>query len=102
MQKHTKIYFDYFDIAYDPIGGWHEYKKCEVHNCPGGIVDIHHIDGRGKNKDEIENLMGLCRKCHNRANTYLLSKEDLIKMHFENMRRTGKPFNENYFKNDKS
>ena len=34
-------------------------------------VDIHHLESRGmggsKNKDYIENLMGLCRDCHNKA-----------------------------------
>ena len=34
-------------------------------------VDIHHIQGRGmggsKSQDFIENLMGLCRECHLKA-----------------------------------
>ena len=34
-------------------------------------VDIHHLDPRGmggsEQKDYIENLMGLCRDCHNQA-----------------------------------
>ena len=34
-------------------------------------VDIHHLNSRGmggsKTKDYIENLMGLCRDCHNKA-----------------------------------
>ena len=100
MQKHTKIHFDFFDIAYDPVSGWHDWVDCEV--CGLEAVDIHHIDGRGKDKDVIENLMRLCRKHHTQANIYTLPKSVLIDMHFENMKRTGKPFNENYFKDNKS
>ena len=65
MQKHTKIYFDYFNIAYDPVSGWHDFIKCEL--CGLEAIDIHHIDGRGKGKDVIENLMGLCREDHDEA-----------------------------------
>lgn len=59
MQKYIKIYLDYFD-----------YKTqseviCEA--CQGMAVDIHHVHGRGKDKDVISNLMALCRKCHDRA-----------------------------------
>jgi 5-methylcytosine-specific restriction endonuclease McrA len=60
MQKHTKIYFDYF--GYDTS----DYIGCEV--CGAGAVDIHHIESRGmggtKKADTIENLMAICRKCH--------------------------------------
>jgi hypothetical protein len=38
---------------------------CEA--CTRPAVDIHHINGRGKGKDVIGNLIGLCRKCHIRA-----------------------------------
>lgn len=51
---------DYF--GYGP----EDYIPCEV--CGNKAVDIHHIVARGmgsgKGKDEIENLMGLCRPCH--------------------------------------
>lgn len=44
-----------------------DFIECEV--CKGKAVDIHHIDCRGmggsKEKDTIENLMALCRNCHN-------------------------------------
>jgi len=44
-----------------------DFIPCEV--CGTKAVDIHHIDARGmggtKTKDTIENLMALCRKCHN-------------------------------------
>jgi 5-methylcytosine-specific restriction endonuclease McrA len=60
MRKHTKIYFDYFGYT------GHEFIACEV--CGQRAVDIHHIHARGmggsKTKDTIENLMAVCRKCH--------------------------------------
>lgn len=63
MKKHLKIYRDYFKIADDDI------VLCE--NCGAVSADIHHIYQKGiggsKTKDYIENLIALCRKCHNRA-----------------------------------
>jgi 5-methylcytosine-specific restriction endonuclease McrA len=60
MKKHTKLYFDYFGYTKDC------FVACEV--CGGKAVDIHHIDCRGmggsKSKDEIKNLMAVCRECH--------------------------------------
>jgi hypothetical protein len=56
MQKHTKIYFDYFDYTES------DFIPCEI--CGHKAVDIHHIHGRGKDKDVISNLMALCRPCH--------------------------------------
>ena len=58
MQKHTDIYMKYFDY------GTPEEIPCEA--CTRiPISDVHHIHGRGD--DSITNLMGLCRKCHERA-----------------------------------
>lgn len=64
MKKHTKIYCKYFNI------GEQDTPICEV--CGDIAVDINHIDPRGiggKNpsKDHIDNLIGLCRLCHLRA-----------------------------------
>lgn len=61
MQKHTKIYLDYFDY------GENDFIPYEC--CQGKSVDIHHINGRGKNKDVISNLMAVCRKCHERLHS---------------------------------
>lgn len=62
LQKHTKIYLDYFSLHGEP------YIPCEV--CLSSAVDIHHISARGmggsKTKDYIENLMALCRNCHDK------------------------------------
>ena len=49
--------------------GIQDFIPCEV--CGDKAVDIHHIESRGMggdpngDKDVIENLQALCRKCHN-------------------------------------
>jgi 5-methylcytosine-specific restriction endonuclease McrA len=68
------------------------YKKtdfipCEV--CGSQAVDIHHINARGmggsKTADVIENLMGLCRKCHIEYGDKKQHKEFLMSKHIENL-----------------
>ena len=64
MKIHTKVYMQFFDY------GETDFVMCEF--CQQDrAVDIHHLDSRGmggsKNKDYIENLMGLCRDCHIKA-----------------------------------
>lgn len=61
MQRHVKIYMDYFDYKTQSE------IMCEA--CTAPAVDIHHIHGRGEGKDVIENLQALCRRCHDRATT---------------------------------
>jgi hypothetical protein len=60
MQKHTQIYLQ--GMGYKTT----DFIPCEV--CEAQAVDVHHIEARGmggnKEADVIENLMGLCRKCH--------------------------------------
>lgn len=79
MQKHTKIYLDYFGY------GEQSFIPCEV--CGSRAVDIHHINGRGKGKDVIENLMALCRYHHNQAHAEKLSKVELQERHNKNLRK---------------
>jgi len=59
MQKHTQVYFKYFGY------GINDFVPCEV--CGKKAVDIHHLDGRGKGKDVIENLQALCRDHHRKV-----------------------------------
>lgn len=63
MQKHTKIYLDYFGHSKLDF----EYISCEV--CKfNQIVDVHHIKhGASGRKNNIENLIGICRSCHTNA-----------------------------------
>lgn len=62
LQNHTKIYFEYF--GYDESS----FIECEV--CGSPAVDIHHVQARSMggnpngDRDAIENLMALCRRCH--------------------------------------
>lgn len=62
MRKHTKIYLDFF--------GYKIPEDCFCEICQSPAVDIHHIDARGMGgdpqgkKDVIENLMAVCRHCH--------------------------------------
>lgn len=62
MKNHTKIYLK--EMNYHQT----DWIPCEM--CGQTAVDIHHIEARGmggsKDKDVIENLMALCRSCHNR------------------------------------
>jgi 5-methylcytosine-specific restriction endonuclease McrA len=82
MQKHTKTYLDYFK----PHNG---FIACEV--CGKKANDLHHIKRRSefgsKTKDEqdkIENLIALCRECHEKAHAGKLTKEYLSKRHETN------------------
>lgn len=62
MVKYKKIYFDYFGYGEQDI------ILCE--NCSKKAVDIHHIKFKSQGgKDEIKNLIALCRDCHNKAHS---------------------------------
>ena len=62
MKNPTKIYLKEMNHHES------DWIPCEM--CGQTAVDIHHIEARGmggsKDKDVIENLMALCRSCHNR------------------------------------
>lgn len=81
MQKHTNIYLAYFDY------GETDFMPCEV--CNSRMVDVHHINGRGKGKDVIENLIGLCRNCHLLAHAEKISKIILQEIHNLFMKENG-------------
>ena len=67
MKKYVKIYMDYHDYVIDDV------IQCEY--CNKVAVDIHHIEARGiggdptGHKNQIENLIALCRSCHIKAET---------------------------------
>lgn len=80
MKKHTKIYFKYF--GYDVS----DFIACEI--CGSEAVDIHHIDCRGMGgteKDDIENLMAVCRRCHELKGDKKQYMNELIEIHKRNM-----------------
>jgi hypothetical protein len=72
MKPHVKIYMDHFNY------GIEDFIPCEA--CGAKAVDIHHIEGRGKSKDVIDNLMALCRKHHTKAHE-TISKSDMKYIH---------------------
>ena len=83
MQKHTKIYMDYF--GYDIS----DYIPCE--SCGSRAQDVHHIDNKGmggsKEKDYIENLAGLCRTCHDLCHEFEEVNQKVKHIHLINVKR---------------
>lgn len=76
MQKHIKNYFDSVGKDYT------DFVSCEVCACPA--VDIHHIKPRSKFgkktkhlQDLPENLIALCRSCHDKAHSVKSFNEGL-------------------------
>ncbi len=88
MKKHTKIYFDYFDYKIPSDA------SCEI--CGSPAKDIHHIKARGMGgdpqfkKDVIENLMAVCRCCHENYGDIPDLMETLTKVHLKYMEINGK------------
>lgn len=85
MQKHTKIYLDYFPSHTG-------YYACEV--CSQKATEIHHIKRRSEfgsktksEQDKIENLIALCRDCHQKAHANILTKEQLTEVHHKKMKK---------------
>ena len=60
MVKYKKVYRDFFDVGDDDV------VLCEI--CESVGTDFHHISCRGmggsQQKDDISNIMLLCRRCH--------------------------------------
>ena len=80
MQKHVKIYTKYFDY------GEQDVVPCE--NCSSPGVDIHHLIYRSKGgSNNVENLMALCRVCHNRGHDNPSFNEHLKELHLKFMKR---------------
>ena len=62
MINHKKVYCTFFNLDIS------DHILCT--SCGQVAVDIHHISPRGmggSEKDYIENLVALCRKCHDKA-----------------------------------
>jgi 5-methylcytosine-specific restriction endonuclease McrA len=83
MKKHTKVYIDYFEYCEQ------DFIPCEM--CGTKAVDVHHIEPRGmggsKTKDYIENLVGLCRKCHLKAEKEKKFNEKVKVAHLKNINK---------------
>lgn len=83
MKPHIKIYLKFFD--YDE-SSW---IQCEIPGCGKQAVDIHHINSRGmggtKHKDDINNLMALCRAHHVEYGDISELKEILTEIHLKHI-----------------
>ena len=80
MQKHTKVYMQFFDY------GEQDFIPCEM--CGSKATDIHHIERRTRNKvtnDFVENLVGLCRDCHVKAESDSMFNMFCRIQHLENV-----------------
>jgi 5-methylcytosine-specific restriction endonuclease McrA len=86
MKNYTKLYLDFF--GYDVS----DFICCEM--CGQKAVDINHIQPRGmggsKLKDNIENLMAMCRKCHIDLADRKKYKELLETTHMDFIEKMGK------------
>jgi hypothetical protein len=82
MKKYTRTYLTYFE--YDET----DFIPCEV--CNKQAVDIHHIEAKGmggsKTKDNIENIMALCRDCHMKYGDKKQYKDFLKQIHSTKIR----------------
>jgi len=80
--SHGKVYAKFF--------GYGEQDVIMCENCRSKIAsEIHHILFKSqRGKDVIENLIALCKRCHNRAHflidPYILA-ETLIEIHNKNI-----------------
>uniref|UniRef100_A0A6M3KN09 Putative homing endonuclease n=1 Tax=viral metagenome TaxID=1070528 RepID=A0A6M3KN09_9ZZZZ len=74
MKKHVKNYFKYF--------GYIHQNEIMCENCGRLAVDLHHIEyGRYKRDDSVENIIALCRDCHNKAHNSEIPKFLLQETH---------------------
>lgn len=71
MQKYKQIFAKHYDlVASDEFAC----QYCRMAHA----VDIHHIIFRSQGgKDTIDNLIGLCRACHNKAHAKEITAEEL-------------------------
>lgn len=77
MKKHIKVYITFFGYGED------DYMPCEL--CGAKDGEVHHINPRGmggsKTKDDILNLMKLCRKHHDMAEAEQFEADALAAFH---------------------
>jgi 5-methylcytosine-specific restriction endonuclease McrA len=85
MKKHIRIYMDAFRYSSG------DFIPCEI--CGRQATDIHHIQRRGMGgsatADRIENLMAVCRSCHEMYGDKLQHKDWLRDIHRETMLSAG-------------
>jgi 5-methylcytosine-specific restriction endonuclease McrA len=81
MKKHTKIYLKHFGYTIA------DFIPCEI--CGAKSVDIHHLIfkqmGGSKLLDYIENLIAVCRSCHNKCHDHPEFNEKAKEIHLKNL-----------------
>lgn len=86
MKAHLKIYLQHRRLTKDDFIG------CEV--CGRQAVDIHHIQPRGmggsKFRDTPDNLIALCRVCHDEADFGTSLPKDYLRQIVHERRQTKK------------
>lgn len=79
MKRHVRVYLE--------AAGLREGDYVECESCGAEAVDVHHIENRGmggsKTKDTPENLMALCRTCHDMAHRYPAKMKPMLKRQHE-------------------
>jgi len=85
MKNYTKIYLS--EMGFSVC----DFIPCE--RCGKRAVDIHHIEARGmggsKGKNDIGNIMALCRGCHLEYGDKKQHKEYLTERHYYFMKING-------------
>lgn len=86
MKRHVKVYFEGMGIT--PTANFDDmFVACEW--CGGRAVDINHIDprkmGGSKLRDNLEDLVALCRKDHLAFEAGKLDEDELKERHLKNI-----------------
>lgn len=87
MKQHTRIYLDFF--------GYKIPEDCVCECCGSQSVDTHHLNSRGMGgdptgkKDVIENLMAVCRRCHDSYGDKPQYMDMLTEVHLKFMKYNG-------------
>lgn len=80
MSNYKKKYIKHKGYAYD------DYIGCE--NCGNRAVDVHHIIFKshcfGEDRDDVKNLIALCRECHDLAHSSKKFNDKLKTIKHEN------------------
>lgn len=81
MKIHTKIYLKYFGYTIA------DFIPCEI--CGAKSVDIHHLIfkkmGGSKLLDYIDNLIAVCRNCHDKCHNHPEFNELAKEIHLKNL-----------------
>lgn len=89
MKPYTKTYLKFF--------GYHVPEEIMCEYCGSRAADIHHLTPRSLRKDlvnKIDNLMALCRRCHDKAGMEREFNDYLRLIHRKKLLQNGLPDNE--------